>query len=120
MKLFTFLIALLIFKSSCDTASVESDAIKLETCDDADRATVEKLSNIEATVTYLNNEGSIVVIVPDADKTKRFVACNLPEEVSKKDGTSIILSGNVKEIKPNERWAGTPIEMTTLKIIVKP
>jgi hypothetical protein len=116
MRLLIFLIGILIFKSSCDSASVESDAIKLVGCDYKDRATTEKVSNLEATVTYLNNEGSIIVLVPMSDKTKRFAACNLPDVASKKDGTVVIISADIKEIKPNERWAGTPIELTKLKI----
>ena len=116
MRLFIFLIGILIFKSSCDSTSVVSDSVKLASCDYKDRSTTEKLKEIEATITYLNNEGTIIVLVPINDKTNRFVACNLPEIASKKDGTVVLISADVKEIKPNERWAGTPIEITFLKI----
>ena len=116
MRLFIFLIAILISKSSCDSVVLESKAIQLISCEDKTRNTIGKITEVEAIVTFLDNDGSIIVLVPNTDKTKRYVACNLPKEVALNDGTSIVFSGDVKEIRSNERLAGTPVELTELKL----
>lgn len=118
MRLFVVLISLLILKSSCATEEVSAEAVLLKNCEST-RKIVGKLAGIEANVTFLNNDGSIVVIVPVGDQTKRFTACNLPKEYQK-DGLSITFSANEHEIYPNERLVGTPIEFTTLKVNVRP
>jgi hypothetical protein len=121
MRLFVFLISLVILKSSCQTEEITSDSLSLTSCKEAgvSRKTVGLIAETEATISFLTNDGSILAIVPNNDKTKRYVACNLPKE-AEKDGIGVIFTANELEILPNERLAGTPIELKSIKLKVIP
>lgn len=86
-------------------ASLASD------CSYDSRKTVEVLKSTEAAIQIVEN---FTFIVPKSDQNKRYVACNLPENL--KEGQGLVFEGEVKEIYPNERWAGTPIKLTKITI----
>lgn len=78
----------------------------------SDRKTVETITNREGRILQ---QGSLFLIELK-EGSERLAPCNLPEEL-KSDGLTLILDAKVKEIFPEERWAGRPSELT--KIIVK-
>jgi hypothetical protein len=78
----------------------------------ADRKTMVTLTNQEGRIL---EQGSLFLIELKVG-SDRLAPCNLPEEL-KSNGLILILDAKVKEIFPEERWAGQPCVLT--KIIVK-
>lgn len=72
------------------------------------RKTVGSVKNQQGKVERV---GDIYRIVT---KDSSIVPCNLPAAF-KQDGKTILFSGELKEIYPNERWAGTPLKITAIK-----
>ena len=85
--------------------------ITVDNCWD-DRKTVKKLSDVKGVVSKQDDWLSVT-----ASSFKQMFPCNLPDTY--KPGDSILFSANQKEIFPNERWAGTPIEITSIELIGK-
>lgn len=53
-----------------------------------------------------------------ATEDARYVPCELPISF-RKNGINILFSGEVKEVYPQERWAGLPIQLTKIRLIEK-
>ena len=85
-------------------------ATSLEECMD-DRKTTTTHEDVNGKVLKLNDK--LFVISINADDTKRYKACNLPQKWEQ-DGLEIVFSGLEKEIMPNERWPGTPLRLTAI------
>ena len=73
------------------------------------RKNVNQLKNTEGVVV---KEANWVCIRQSPGKC--LFPCNLPD--SYQVGDTIIFSANQKEIFPNERWAGDPIELTAIEL----
>ncbi|MEM7557235.1 MAG: hypothetical protein AAF378_24735 [Cyanobacteria bacterium P01_A01_bin.84] len=81
-------------------------------CNFDSRKTVE---TVESQVGRI--EGNIIIAPGNTkDNSKRFAPCNLPKKFQQ-DGLMILFSGEVKEIYPHERWAGTPFKITKYKLV---
>ena len=100
-----------------------SDAINTEMlampCGYDNRATTEKQKDQQGVIITIPNaaepEGvSYIISIPN--ENRRFTACNMPESL-KKDGMKIMFSGEVKEIKPEEKWLATPYKLSAVKIL---
>lgn len=93
---------------SCDEKEESSPQPSLPGCLQ-DRNTVQVITDQKGTLQagggllLINVEGSGEVLAP----------CNLPDNFQEKD--QVIFSGNKKEILPNERWAGQPMELTDIE-----
>ncbi|MBK0402283.1 hypothetical protein I5M27_04760 [Adhaeribacter sp. BT258] len=88
-------------------------------CGFDDRATVEKHQNQPGQIMALPNAAEpegVIYLIAIPDQNRRFSACNLPQSL-KKDGMKIQFSGEVKEIKPEERWLATPYKLNSVKIL---
>ncbi|MFC5269675.1 hypothetical protein [Adhaeribacter terreus] len=88
-------------------------------CGFDDRVTVEKHQNQIGQIMALPNAtepDGIMYVITIPEQNRRFSACNMPQSI-KKDGMKIQFSGDVKEIKPEERWLATPYKLSALKII---
>ncbi|HEY9872516.1 MAG TPA: hypothetical protein V6D12_03735 [Candidatus Obscuribacterales bacterium] len=85
-------------------------------CTYDDRKTVNTVKNQKGKITL---SGGIYVLVTEGTNSIRLGACNLPDAF-KKEGQSVLFSGEVKEIYPNERWAATPFKITTIKNLAAP
>jgi hypothetical protein len=78
----------------------------------SDKKTVSQLKNVEATLTAI---ADVWCFVPTNDDTQRYGACNMVEYAFV-EGQKVVFSADVKETHPNERWAYTPIVLTTLDL----
>jgi hypothetical protein len=88
-------------------------------CGFDDRPTVEKHQNQLGQIMTLPSASEpegVLYIITIPDQNRRFSACNLPQSL-KKDGMKIQFSGEVKEIKPEERWLATPYKLSAVKIL---
>lgn len=86
----------------------EQEMIEIKPCNTGNQ-TVDTLEGKEATVVFVANEYMFFF-----DYT-RLIPCNMPEECKKKDLT-VIISGNILPSPPNVRMAGSPFEITSIKI----
>ena len=73
-----------------------------------DRAVTKSIEDI--TVTCIRVGDSIIF----SQNNTRYAACNA-DDMKIKEGAKYQISGKCYEIKPNERWPGTPFEITALK-----
>jgi hypothetical protein len=73
------------------------------------RETVEQLLNREG---IIHREPEQVAIV--LPSSRKLFPCNLPD--SYQSGDSVLFSADQKEIFPNERWEGRPVELTHIKL----
>ena len=53
-------------------------------------------------------------ILENVSSKARYSVCNSASHTME-EGKSYVVSGKVYEIKPNERWPGTPLEITKVK-----
>lgn len=97
--------------SSCNRSNGHTGEGELKGCN-SDRSVV---SNVENLVGEVKLVGDIVIIVTPET---HYWPCNLPERL-KTAGTNLTFTGKVLEIRPNERLAGTPIELTSASPLVK-
>lgn len=104
------LLAIILLASACKNEEVASELASIS-CDYDSRKTVEMIKNVEAIIEITQN---FTFINHKNDDSKRYIACNLPSDI--KNGQNIVFSAEVKEIYPNERWAGTPIKLTSLTL----
>jgi len=72
-----------------------------------DRAVTKEVTNKEVTMTKALN------MFMFSFENTRWQACEVPEEFHK-EGMKVKVSGQVLEIRPNERRAGTPFNITAL------
>jgi hypothetical protein len=86
---------------------VQSAPIPSE-CSFDTRKTVGSVKNQQGKIERV---GDIYRIVT---KDSSIVPCNLPDAF-KQDSKTILFSGELKEIYPNERWAATPFKITAIK-----
>ena len=91
-------------------ASYSQVEINLSDCY-SDRKNTDTITNVAAEIQKIAQTYCIVL----KQAHKRYVACNLPDSMQI-ENTSIIFSGYVKEIFPNERLVGTPFLLTKVKI----
>jgi len=100
----------------CEQKEVAADSLAsvAGACSYDGRKTVEVLKNVEAVVEVVEN---FTFLVPKNDNSKRYIACNLPDNLTNlKKGQIVAFDADVKEIFPNERWAGVPIKITKFTI----
>lgn len=74
-----------------------------------DRATVKVVQNEKG---ILKDEAGLLLIEV-VNSNESLAPCNLPSTFQEND--QVLFSGNKKEILPNERWAGHPFELTSIK-----
>ncbi len=100
--------SILILSSACQ----KEDVATIDSMDCySDRKTIETIKDIEAVIEITP---SFTFINQKNDNSKRYVACNLSNDI--KNGQNIVFSANLKEICPNERWAGQPIVITSMTL----
>jgi hypothetical protein len=95
--------------------------LPLMACDFDNRETTNIVNNKTGVVKRLRNSsdltsdlnGGTFLIFMEGESV-RYAACNLPESAMK-DGMKITFSGEEKEIKPEERWMGRPIKLTSIR-----
>lgn len=75
-----------------------------------DREVTEEISSIIMTC---KSQGEMVIL-ENAEEGKRYSVCNSVDYSFQADGKYIV-SGICYKIKPNERWPGTPFQITSLK-----
>jgi hypothetical protein len=102
-----FLLSIVILIAACQKENVAE--LSSISCEYDSRKTVEVIKNVEAVIEITP---SFTFINQKNDDSKRYVACNLSNDI--KNGQKIVFSAEIKEIFPNERWAGTPIKLTLL------
>ncbi len=76
-----------------------------------DRKTVNTVDNKEGEIFLIDNVN--FGIRYNGDSTQ-LLPCNLPERLQK-SGSKIVFSGNVKETKLEEMWAGAPFVLTKIE-----
>jgi len=76
----------------------------------SDRAVTKEVTDKEVSMTKVMN-----MFMFSYDST-RWQACEVPTEYQK-EGMKVKVSGQVLEIRPNERRAGTPFNITSIKKI---
>lgn len=76
----------------------------------SDRKTTETIKDQSGTILELGDDLWVIALNNSANNT-RYSPCNLTDEW-KVSNKMITFSGKVKEIYPNERWAGTPFVIT--------
>ena len=74
----------------------------------SDRKTTDTISNKEGEIFLLDNVNFGINVKGYA---RPLLPCNLPAALQKA-GKKIIFSGAIKEIKPEELWAGEPFVLT--------
>lgn len=75
-----------------------------------DRKNVETISDSNGTIRKISDTYVIVT----QNENMRYVPCNLPESF-KKDSLDVTFTVMTKEVKPNERWVGTPCYLLNLE-----
>lgn len=75
-----------------------------------DRKVTKEVIDAKMTMVYIMNTYMF------ANESKRYQACEVPEEFHQ-EGLKVKLSGQVLEIRPNERRAGSPFNITALSRI---
>ncbi len=111
--LFAFLISTFQLSNCGSTAPIKGEQIDqsnstmtvIQPCY-SDRSVVEELDNLEMTC-MLQGDGIILEI---KEENKRFSVCNSDQFEWEADAKYMV-SGKCYEIKPNERWPGTPFEI---------
>ena len=73
-----------------------------------DRATTKEVSDQEASMTNIMDKFMFKF------ENTRWEPCSVPAEFQK-EGMKVKVSGEVLEIRPNERRAGTPFKITSLE-----
>lgn len=103
-KIIFFLIASVLFSLSCFSQHAYKKAVKLsKACSYQNRKVVNSLKN---QVAILSRENEFYIL---AIKDQRYIPCNLPAGIKSK---SIMISGSILQIFPNERLMGTPFKLT--------
>ncbi len=74
-----------------------------------DRQTLETVTDGQGNIAF--EDGVLVIDVDNANEL--LEPCNLPEAYREND--QVVFSGNKKEIFPNERRAGQPFELTSIR-----
>lgn len=108
IPLYVFILCLLLGAACGKEEEVAPSQPDLTACMQ-DRATVQAVQNQEG---ILRSEAELLLI-DIIDSNELLAPCNLPEGFQEND--LVIFSGNKKEILPNERWAGHPFELTSIK-----
>lgn len=94
-------------QESTQRQSVQPSLIPSE-CSLDERKTVGSVKEQQGKIERLGDSYRII------SKDTILVPCNLPDAF-KQDGKIILFSGDLKEIYPNERWAGLPFKITDVK-----
>lgn len=101
--IFSFFILL-----SFECESVKSKSLTQEPCF-TDRKVTEEIANIKVTCIEMGDQ----FILQETDGPRRFAVCNeLDDQLI--DSLNYLVSGICYEIKPNERWPGTPFQVTKI------
>lgn len=103
--------ALFLMLFSCDSEQWDEPELASAFCY-PNRQTVEVIKDQPGTVQQLGD--GYFIEIDQASSTMRFAPCNLPEDF-KQNNLSVVFSGKQKEIFPNERWAGMPLELIKIK-----
>lgn len=77
-----------------------------------DNQPVGKLTDVNATVTLVANQ---YTLVPDDNDSQRYFPRNLDAKF-KVEGLKVTVSGNIYPIPPNVRMIGTPFEITKIQV----
>lgn len=121
MNKFIFLLSLFAFCSCNSGTSNKQDADTIiipreesparHNADDcyADRATIKVVGNRTATII----ESGGFVIMDCVELSERYHPCELPDWAT--EGVEVVFSGVTKEVKENERRAGTPFLISDIK-----
>ncbi|MBW4577330.1 MAG: hypothetical protein KME08_18840 [Aphanothece sp. CMT-3BRIN-NPC111] len=94
-------------QDSTQRQSVQPSLISSE-CSLDERKTVGSLKEQQGKIERMGDSYRII------SKDTILVPCNLPDAF-KQDGKIILFSGDLKEVYPNERWAGLPFKITDVK-----
>jgi len=94
-------------KTETTKSEVKTTAISFNNDCYKDRAVTEEVADVEVSVTNVMN-----MFMFSFDNT-RWQACEVPKEFCE-EGMKVKVSGQVLEIFPNERRAGSPFNITAL------
>ena len=114
MKLLTVIFALtyMLNINQChntDTAQVDQSSEPCYT----DREKTEEISEVRMICMML---GDGVLLHIDGNKSKRYSVCN-QTKYTFEEGKAYTISGICYKVKPNERWPGTPFQITSLMLL---
>lgn len=102
--------------ASESTAALQSKSLPISSeCAFDTRKTVQTVRNQKGKIKLIGNS---YVIITEGNNEIRLTACNLPDAL-KIEGKTILFSGEVKEIYPNERWIATPFKMTAVMLLAE-
>ena len=88
-----------------------SPEISLEDCY-PDRKTISTITGATGEITKIDSFNYGISYKGDY---KLLLPCNLPLQF-RKEGTMVSFTGDVKEVKPEEMWAGHPFVLTDCKV----
>lgn len=109
-KLLSFAAFLMII-TSCDAVEWDEPEIKSAFCL-TERETVEVVKDISGII--VQSGDSYLIQSNTKDHAFVFAPCNLPADYQKSN-LEVVFSGKVKEILPQEKWAGAPLELIKIK-----
>ncbi len=106
---FLFAVMIFILSNGCyPSKNIYSKAIKLQQkCFYENRNVTNSIKDAEAELTVQNNFYVLKV------KDRKYIPCNLPAGIKHQ---SIIISGEILQIMPNERLMGTPLRLSSAYI----
>lgn len=93
---------------SSDNTSTKNSSLLNTDCQFDDRKNVGEIINTVGKIIL-----AVRVFIIEMEDGQRFYPCNLPVKY-RKEGQTVVFSGNMKEIKPNERWGGKPFQITSI------
>ena len=107
-KFIFLLIVSIVFSWSCFGQHAYKKPVKLgKACTYQNRKAVNTLKN---KVALLSTENDLYILTIN---DKRYIPCNLPAGIKSK---SIMISGSILQIFPNERLMGTPLRLSKASV----
>ena len=73
----------------------------------------KKLSKVQATIRFLEDKQTVVIVPLNNPREQRYISLQLPEEF-KKEGLLVTFNGFEGKIPPNFRMLGTPLKLTAI------
>ena len=107
----TFIVLSMIVESCSIKSKDGVDGLSLKDCY-SDRKNQETISNIEVVIKDIADQ---LMLTPTKDDSQRYAPCNIPKGY--KNGDKLIVTLTLKEIYPQERWAGSPCLLTMVELI---
>lgn len=99
-------LTLLMSAGTCTSQNINS-----KTCYE-DRKVTEEMENLMLTCMMIGED----YFLKNENGNKRYLVCNSDDVKLEVDKTYIV-NGLIYEMKANERWPGTPFQLTSIKIL---